>query len=95
MEKNTTLDLMYKSIWNPGFPVMPLASIYLDKPLMTADKITKRIVEGDRVFIENGELKDCMGEPTHIVTSCHGKVSSDFSIHVMDIKTQELSIVNI
>lgn len=95
MKSDNTLDVLYRSIWGGDSTIMPIAGIWLDKPLMTADKLTKRITEGDRVLIEDGELKDCLFEPTHVITSCHGKVSSDFSIHVMDIKTNQLSIIKI
>lgn len=78
-----------------NFPVMPLAAIWLKKPVMTSQKITHRITEGDKVFIEDGELKDCLKEPTHIITQCRGKATSDFSINVMDLKTNELSTINL
>jgi len=79
------------ALLNPvSIPVMPLAAIWLTKPVMTDKNITRRITEGDRVLIENNELKDCLGDPTHQITGCYGKPTSDFYITVIDLKTQEI-----
>lgn len=81
---------------NPAsFPVMPLAAIWLTAPLLTAKGLTRRITEGDQVFIENNELKDCTRNPTHQITGCYGKPASDFSITLIDLKTQELIKIDI
>ena len=95
--RSLTLDLMYNAIWNPGLDKpLPLAAIYLDKPLMTGNKfLTKRICEGDLVLIKDGEIVDCMGSPSHRITSLHGKAASDFSINVIDLNTLELSTVKL
>lgn len=81
---------------NPAdIPVMPLAAIWLNEPLMTDKGLTKRITAGDLVFIENGELKDCMSKPTHEITGCYGKPTSDFYLTLIDLKTQELIKIQI
>jgi len=81
---------------NPAsFPVMPLTAIWLNAPLLTDKGLTRRITEGDRVLIENNELKDCMAKPTHQITGCYGKPTSDFSITLIDLKTQELIKIQI
>lgn len=73
----------------------PLTAIWLDTPIMTATGITKKIEEGQQVFIESGKLKDCMNKPTHQITGCHGSPTGDFSITIIDLKTQELSKISI
>lgn len=81
---------------NPAsFPVMPLTAIWLNAPLLTANGIRRRITEGDQVLVTNGELKDCMNKPTHQITGCYGKPTSDFSITLIDLKTQELTKISI
>lgn len=84
------------ALLNPkSIPVMPLAAIWLTSPVMTDKKLTRRITEGDRVLIENNELKDCLGDPTHQITGCYGKPTSDFSISVIDLKTQEITRIQL
>jgi len=58
---------------------------------------TARITKGDRVLIVNGELKPLPDdtEPTHQITSCMGTATSDFSISVIDLKSQELSHIKL
>ena len=95
--------MLAKSIFEPitalinpaSIPVMSLAAIWLTSPLMTSKGITRRITEGDRVLVENNELKDCLGDPTHQITGCYGKPSSDFSLTLIDLKTQELIKIEI
>ena len=84
------------ALLNPAsIPVMPLAAIWLTSPLMTDKCITRRITEGDRVLIENNELKDCLGDPTHQITGCYGKPTSDFYVTVIDLKKQELKKIQL
>lgn len=90
--------MLVQSIFEPiaalinttSLPVMPLAAIWLTSPLLTDKGLTRRITEGDRVFVEDNELKDCMVEPTHQITGCYGKPASDFSVTLIDLKTQEI-----
>ena len=77
-------------------PTMPILAVWLDTPLMTSDGIKSRITEGDYVLVEGNELKDCLDKPTHIITSCHGKVdNTDLHIVCMDIKTMELKRIQL
>src|SRR5689334_2961323 len=99
------LFMSAKSIFSPiaallnpaSFPVMPLTAIWLNTPIWTAKDLKRRITEGDQVCIQNNELIDCLGDhkATHQITGCYGKPTSDFSITVIDLKTQELSQIKI
>lgn len=75
-------------------PVMELASIWLETPIMTSEGKTKRITEGNFVYCElvndEWELKDCLDKPNFIITSCKGRATSDFEITVRDLSTHEL-----
>ncbi len=70
--------------------VMPLPSIWLNKPLLIDSGTTRQLSEGNRVCIEDGELIDCAGKPTHEITMLMGRENSDFEIHAIDLKTSEL-----
>ena len=88
---------LFANICRPQpLPSMPITAIWLNKPLMTSDGIKSRITEGDYVLVEGNELKDCLDKPTHIITSCHGKVdNTDLHIVCMDIKTMELKRIQL
>lgn len=85
---------MLSNICRP-LPVMELAAIWLERPLKMSDHTSRRITEGDFVYCENGELKDCYLPPTHCITSLRGRGNSDFEISVMDIKTKELQKIKL
>ncbi len=79
-------------------PKMELRSIYLTKSVMIMDcdegyKRTKRIKEGDGICVKDGEIVDCNGIPQYVITSCRGRIDSDFEISIISIKTKELSIL--
>lgn len=80
---------MFASICRP-MQEMTLASIQLSKPVMTAEKVTHFIREGDKVLIKDNELVYCIGEASHQITQCRGTATSDFSINVINLKTREL-----
>lgn len=67
-----------------------LAEIWLTNRLKFADRTGYRIAPGDLVKIENMELKDCTGKPSHIVTGCYGGLLNDFQLTAIDLKTKEL-----
>lgn len=58
--------------------LVELEAIWLDKPLQTARKLTRRITKGDMVLIEHGRLVNCdhNNPPTHIILSCWGTIYS-------------------
>lgn len=89
-----TLLQTFASICRP-LPVMELAAIWLTTPLKMSDHTSVRITEGDFVYIENGELKDCLDKPTHRITSCRGRERSDFEVSVIDLITMELTIIKL
>lgn len=100
--QNTTLstglfEVLASIVKPPSNKTMPLAAIWLNKPIWTAKTVTRRIEEGDLVVIQNKELKDCIDQkPTHRITGCYGKWdNSDLHINVIDLKTQELTRIDI
>lgn len=80
---------------NQLFAFGPLAAIWMTNPIMIAGKFTRRITEGDQIRIENGQVSLTSEPPTHQITACMGELTDNFEIHVIDLKTRELSIVKI
>lgn len=82
---------------------MPLAAIWLEKPLQMAGKRSIRIQKGCVVRVENGSLVDIpvtdythQFDATHMVTECRGTIySTDLQITVRDLKTNELSTIKL
>lgn len=82
--------------------VMRLDAIWLDKPLQTGRRLTRRILRGDmvRVAIDaNGYyLTNCGDElpPTHLILECKGTIySGDLQVICEDLDTQELITVKL
>ncbi len=84
---------------------MPLAAIWLEKPLQMAGKRSIRITAGDLVRAETNLLcegrfwlVDCspLLPPTHEITECRGTIySTDLQITVRDLKTNELLTIKL
>lgn len=66
-----------------------LAAIWLDKPLNTPFGRTMRLTKDSLVKIENGELVDFTGEPSHKVIACFGTLVNQFELTLIDLKTNE------
>lgn len=75
-------------------PVMPLVRIWIK--VKTEFGWVYSIEEGDRVYIHNGKLCNCLDKATHQITQCMGRVGdTDLQIHCIDLKTKELSIIKL
>lgn len=89
--------------------VMPLAAIWLDKPLQTARKRTIRITKGDMVRVNKGYLPGdllkydyCLGDvkenaaATHVILECKGTIySGNLQVICEDLDTQEIITVKL
>jgi len=56
---------------------------------MTGDGKKSRICPDCLVWVENGELVDGEGEPTHKVIECRGTLVNQFEIDLMSIEGGE------
>ncbi len=84
---------------------MPLAAIWLEKPLQMAGKRSIRIAKGDLVRAETNLLcesrfwlVDCspINPPTHEITECRGTIySTDLQVILRDLKTNELLTIKL
>lgn len=71
--------------------VMPIAAIVLDKEILTAQGSTKQLTEGLEILVKDDIICDCTEKPTHIITSCHGKLDgTEAHIVAINIKTLHL-----
>lgn len=76
----------------PYLKMLPLAAIHLNEKAFTDKGFMRRIEEGMKVCVVNGKLTT--GEFTHAITSLRGTLmSTRFEISLIDLKTQELSII--
>lgn len=76
---------------------MPLAAIWLEKPLQTSTQKTLRITEGHLVHVDDkGELQDCTEKTpaTHRITGCYGKIG-DTDLHFSAINLKSLELIKI
>lgn len=72
--------------------VMPLAAIWLNKPVLVVGRQTARIEAGDRLRIENDAIVDIntylpYKEATHEVLGCYGNISN--TVLYFDLKNLE------
>lgn len=74
---------------------MELAAIWLTRPLITAQGKTWRLAPDALVCIENGELVDCLGEPTHKVIGCFGTLVDQYEVTLINIQTNEPLLLKI
>lgn len=77
---------------------MPLAAIWLYKPVQTGNKRTVRIEEGDTLRIENNGIMDISEDApaTHKVIQCHGNISNTvLYFELEDLITKEFLILNV
>lgn len=82
--------------------LIPLAAIWLEKPLQMEGKRSIRIAEGDKVRVEwaiySWIVVDVMpAKPaTHVITACRGTVYSTLlEVDVKDLKTGELLTIKL
>jgi hypothetical protein len=69
---------------------MPLAAIWLNKPVQLNDKRTVRIEAGDRLRVEKNAISDvCLPEKpaTHEVLGCYGNIAN--TVLYFDLKNLE------
>lgn len=92
-ETDSLMDA-FKFLIKP-MPVMVLLAIHLKEPLKTAEGSTRRITAGDLLFIEDGEIKDFVDQPTHRIKECRGTATSHFEITVVDIITGKEEIIKL
>jgi hypothetical protein len=77
---------------------MELAAIWLDSPLQMEIIRSARVMAGDMVKVENGQLIDLpIGEaPTHKVLHCTGTIdSSSLNFILLDINTNKELIIKL
>lgn len=75
-------------------PQQLAAIMFTDRRFKANDVLTCRITDGDLVTIKDGKLGN-EGANTHVITTCWGCVSSNFSISVAELKTLELSQIKL
>lgn len=83
--------------------LMPLAAIWLEKPLQMAQKRSIRITKGDmvRVMAAYGDechLMDCtpLLPPTHVITECRGTIYQTlFEVDCRDLETNEVITIKL
>jgi hypothetical protein len=84
------LDEFFEGLADSYSKEHELAAIWLEKPLQTATEKTVRIAPDHLVKVEDGNLVDCIGEPTHKVIGCYGTVtSSKLSFLLIDLQTNQ------
>lgn len=86
---------LFKSIGDLYTKQRELAAIWLDKSVVTGEGKTLRIAEGATVAIKDGELVDVADKPTHKVLACFGAMSNQFEIAVINLETNEPSIIKL
>lgn len=83
--------------------IMPLAAIWLSKPVAISDKdkchrITARITVGDKIRLDKGWIENISNEntATHEVLGCYGNISNTvLYFDLKDLETNELFTLKI
>jgi hypothetical protein len=71
-----------------------LAAIWLSKPVITSTGKTVRIAPEQLICVVDNEIKQ-EGELTHKIIGCYGTLINQFEVSVMEIKTNEISILKL
>ena len=56
--------------------LFPMAAIWMEKAIRTSREVKVRLTENDLIYVENGEIKDCWGNPTHKIKGCEGTLAN-------------------
>lgn len=79
--------------------IMPLAAIWLSKPVWLERRKSGRIEAGDRLRIENNAIADVLlpdKQATHEVLGCYGNISNTvLYFDLKDLETNELFTLKI
>ena len=70
------IELMMEGIADSYNKIFVLAAIWLDNPIKTSIESKRRITKGDLVKVQDGQLIDCNGIPTHKIVECRGNTSN-------------------
>ena len=71
--------------------IMPMACIWMEKPIRTSRERKVRLTENDLIYVENGEIKDCEGLPTHRIVSCEGTLANNILyFYLENLETKEI-----
>lgn len=74
----------------------PAAAVWLDKAVMTAKERKVRLVPTDEISIENGQIINCDGQPTHRVEKCYSTLTGyNPEMDVLNLATNEIERVKI
>jgi len=85
---------IYDMATKPYTQLYDLNSIFLEKPITVNGSSIKRITQNMNVCIKDGKLAD--GKETHTIQSLKGTLANTkFEISVKDLKTKELSTINL
>lgn len=88
------MDNFFESIvtaLQPDTRLFGLSAIHLPQQIRISTGLTRKLEEGQFVFIEDGKLKDCFQKPNYRITSLRGKLDdSYFEFTAINLKTLEL-----
>ena len=71
--------------------IFPMAAIWMEKPIRTSRERKVRLTENDLIYVENGEIKDCEGLPTHRIVKCEGTLANNIlSFYLENLETKEI-----
>lgn len=74
----------------------PIAAIWLDKAVITSKERKCRIVAGDEICIENGQIINCSGKPTHRITKCYATITGYApELAVLNLSTHEIETIKL
>lgn len=82
---------MCKSIGELLTQEMEYPSVWLSKSLVVAAGRTRRIIKGDYVAVQDGNLTDVTGVPTHRITRLSGPVTgTPAKVELQEIGTKQI-----
>lgn len=71
--------------------VFPMAAIWMDKAIRTSRERKVRLTVDDMIKVENGQIIDCDGLPTHKIIKCEGTLANNILYFILEnLETKEI-----
>ena len=64
--------------------IYPLGAIWMEKVIRTSRETKRRLTVNDLILVENGEIIDCNGEPSHKILRCEGTLANNELYFVLE-----------
>lgn len=76
--------------------IYPVAAIWMERPYKTSREVKVRLKENDLIYVKDGKIEDCEGEPTHRIVRCEGTLGNNILYFILEnLATGEIEKLNV